>query len=156
LAALSDGSIALANNIFSSTAVTTRVRHFNANGTLDNTFGTAGSAIITPAGYRDFSATSILSNGAGSLLIPAVAGLALKCPPLSGCDYRSVVDAAIASLDSSGHLQTSYGRGDGFAVMNTSEYSNDNIDAILVGTPGKIVLAGSSNTNETVDYYLNA
>ncbi len=154
LAALSDGSIALANNIFSSTAVTTRVRHFNANGTLDNTFGTAGSAIITPAGYRDFSATSILPNGAGGLLIPAVAGLALKCPPLSGCGYRSVVDAAIASLDSSGHLQTSYGRGDGFAVMNTSEYSNENIDAILVGTPGKIVLAGSSNTNETVDYLL--
>ena len=81
LTALSDGSIALANNIISNKAVTTRVRHFNANGTLDNAFGTAGSAIITLAGYDSFSAISIQPNGAGGLLIPAVAGVALKCPP---------------------------------------------------------------------------
>ena len=38
--------------------------------------------------------------------------------------------------------------------MNTTEYSNDNIDAILVETSGKIGLVGSSNTNATVDYLL--
>ncbi|MBK8569043.1 MAG: hypothetical protein IPN81_03210 [Nitrosomonadales bacterium] len=149
-AALSDGSIALVNAVDSTTA---RVSHFDASGVLDSAFGAAGSSTIALAGYSTFSAISILPNDVGGLLIPAVAGLTLECSPLNDCVPRGV-DAAVASLNGSGHLQTSYGRGDGFAVVNTAEYSNDNIDAILVETSGKVVLAGSSNTNETFDYFL--
>jgi hypothetical protein len=78
----------------------------------------------------------------------------LICSPvdLTLCVPRGV-DAAVASLDGSGHLQTSYGRGDGFAVVNNTEYSNDKIDAILVETSDKIVLAGSSG-RAIFDYFL--
>ncbi|RFC32027.1 MAG: delta-60 repeat domain-containing protein [Candidatus Nitrotoga sp. MKT] len=150
LAALSDGSIALVNAVDATTA---RVSHFDASGVLDSAFGAAGSSTIALVGYSTLSAISILPNGVGGLLIPAVAGLTLECSPLSDCVPRGV-DAAVASLNGSGHLQTSYGRGDGFAVVNTAEYSNDKVDAILVETSGKVVLAGSSDVDATFDYFL--
>ncbi|MEQ1741152.1 MAG: hypothetical protein ABL869_01435, partial [Candidatus Nitrotoga sp.] len=160
LAALSDNSIALVStvNFFSTSKVTTaRVSHFDANGVLDSAFGVAGSATIALPDHSAFSAIGILSNGAGGLLIPAMAFRNLICSPvdLTLC-YRSGVDAAVASLDGSGHLQTSYGRGDGFAVgvVNTAEYYNyDTIDAIMTETSGKVALAGSLQAG-AFDYFL--
>ncbi|WP_239292764.1 hypothetical protein [Candidatus Nitrotoga sp. 1052] len=149
LAALSDGSIVLVNAIDGATA---HVSRFDASGVVDSAFGVAGSATISLTGYRAFSAIGVLPNGAGGLLIPAVAGRTWICSLLS-CDPYGV-DAAVASLDGSGRLQTSYGRGDGFAVMNTAEYSYDKVDAILVETSGKVVLAGSSGADGTLDYLL--
>ncbi|WP_239290760.1 hypothetical protein, partial [Candidatus Nitrotoga sp. 1052] len=147
LAVLSDGSIALVD------ATTARVRHFDANGVLDSAFGAAGSATIALPGYSVFSAIDVLSDGVGGLLVPAVASQTEICS-ISGCVPLGV-DATVASLDGSGHLQTSYGRGDGFAVVNTAEYySYDTIDAILVETSGKVVLAGNSDAGATFDYLL--
>ncbi|CAH1194974.1 Delta-60 repeat domain-containing protein [Candidatus Nitrotoga sp. BS] len=148
LAALSDGSIALLNAVNDTTA---RVSHFDASGVLDSAFGVAGSATIAFSGYITTYFVDILSNGVGGLLIPATANLAFRCS--SFCVPRGA-DAAVASLDSSGRLQTSYGQGNGFAVMNTAEYSNDRIDSILVETSGKVVLAGYSDTAANFDYLL--
>ncbi|RFC36922.1 MAG: delta-60 repeat domain-containing protein [Candidatus Nitrotoga sp. LAW] len=145
LAALSDNSIALVN------APTARVSRSDVSGALDSAFGAAGSATIALAGYSTFSAIGVLPNDAGGLLIPAAAGRTVTCGHT--CFPRGV-DAAVASLDGSGRLQTSYGRGDGFAVVNTAEYSNDKVDAILVETSGKVVLAGSSDADATFDYLL--
>ena len=148
LAVLSDGSIALVD------ATTARVRHFDANGVLDSAFGAAGSATIALPGYSVFFAIDVLSDGVGGLLVPAVASQTERCY-ISGCVPLGV-NATVASLNGSGHLQTSYGRGDGFAVavMNTAEYSNDTIDTILVETSGKVVLAGNSDAGATFDYLL--
>ncbi|MDP1679694.1 MAG: hypothetical protein Q8L02_06210 [Candidatus Nitrotoga sp.] len=87
------------------------------------------------------------------MLIPAAASRIVTCDP--NCVLRGA-DAAVASLDGSGHLQTGYGRGDGFAVsvVNIAEYSYDKVDTILVETSGKVVLAGSSDTDATLDYLL--
>ncbi|MEQ1742487.1 MAG: hypothetical protein ABL869_08330 [Candidatus Nitrotoga sp.] len=145
LAALSDGSIALVDTI------TARVSHFDASGIIDSAFGAAGSTTITPAGYSLFTAIGVLPNDTGGLLIPAAAAMTLACN--INCISRGV-DAAVASLNGSGRLQTSYGRGDGFTVVNNAEYSNDKVDAILVETSGKVVLAGSSDTGATFDYLL--
>ncbi|MCE9550177.1 MAG: hypothetical protein K8R50_04100, partial [Betaproteobacteria bacterium] len=149
LAALSDGSIALVNRTSYTTA---HVSRFDASGVVDSAFGTAGSATIAIAGYDAFSAISILPNGVGGLLIPAVASRIVTCVHV--CFSRGA-DAAVASLDGSGRLQTSYGRGDGFAIVDsTNKYSNDRVHTILVETSGKVVLAGSSDTGTTLDYLL--
>ncbi|MBK8569659.1 MAG: hypothetical protein IPN81_06520 [Nitrosomonadales bacterium] len=153
LTVLSDGGIALVNSVNNDGAITARVRHFNASGILDSAFGTAGSTMIALAGYSRFAAISILPNDAGGLLIPASVTRTLTCG--FTCLPRGE-NAGIANLDRNGHLQTSYGRGDGFAVgvVNIAEYSNDKVDAILVETSGKIVLAGSSVADATIDYLL--
>jgi uncharacterized delta-60 repeat protein len=155
LAALSDGSIALVG--FAS-ARTARVSRFDVSGVLDSAFGTAGSTTIALAGYDVFSAIGVLQNGAGGLLIPAAATRTMICDSssfggLNPCT-SSGMDAAVASLDDSGRLQTSYGRGDGFAIVNNTEYSYDTIDSILVETSGKVVIAGSSDADGTLDYLL--
>ncbi|WP_239234352.1 hypothetical protein [Candidatus Nitrotoga sp. BS] len=147
LAVLSDGSIALVD------ATTARVRHFDSNGVLDSAFGAAGSTTIALPGYSVFSAIDILSDGVGGLLVPAVASQTERCS-IGGCVPLGV-NATVASLNGSGHLQTSYGRGDGFAIVNSAEnYSNDKVDAILVETSGKVVLAGNSDAGATFDYLL--
>ncbi|CAH1083720.1 Delta-60 repeat domain-containing protein [Candidatus Nitrotoga sp. 1052] len=159
LAALSDGSIALVDSVYVDVngvyVPTAHVTHFDASGVVDSAFGAAGSTIPL-AGYSEISAIGILPNGVGGLLIPAVASRTVTCSsdlvPFP-CHYRGV-DATVVSLDGSGHIQTSYGRGDGFSVMNTAEYSNDKIDAILIETSGKVVLAGSLDGGATFDYFL--
>jgi uncharacterized delta-60 repeat protein len=156
LAALSDGSIALTYAVYGVDGTTARVSHFDTSGTLDNAFGTAGSTTITLAGNSVFSAIGILPNGAGGFFIPAVTTRTVTCSSidfLAPCFQRGA-DATVASLDGNGHLQTSYGRGDGFAIVNNAEYSNDKIDAILVENSDKIVLAGSSDADATSDYFL--
>ena len=109
LTALSDGSIALLDSVYATTA---HVSRFDASGVLDSAFGAAGSTTIALAGYDAFSAIGVLPNGAGGLLIPAAANLTETC--FIRCIPRGT-DAAVASLDGSGRLQTSYGRGDGSA-----------------------------------------
>ncbi len=160
-AALSDGGIALVNAVNAIDATTAHVSHLDASGILNSAFGAAGSAAITLAGHSAFSAISVLPNGAGGLLIPAMTSRTVTCGPtfdsiFTPCFYRGV-GTAVASLDSSGHLQTSYGQGDGFAVavVSTAEYySNDKVDAILVETSGKVVLVGTSDAGPALDYLL--
>lgn len=146
LSALSDGGIALVD------VGAARVMRFDASGNLDSAFGAAGSATIALGGYQGFEAIGVLQNSAGGLLIPAAANLTTACSDFN-CVPRGV-DAAVANLDGSGHLQPGYGRGDGFAVWNNAEYSNDEIDAILVEASGKVVLAGTSDAGATFDYLL--
>ncbi len=152
LAALSDGNIALVNAVDGVDGTTAHVSRFNVSGVL------ASSTTIALAGYDAFSAIGIVPNGTGGLLIPAAATRTVTCIPFYPTYCFSVgADAAVASLDGSGRLQTSYGRGDGFAVsvVNTAEYySSDRIDTILIETSGKVVLAGSSDANATFDYLL--
>ncbi|WP_239289613.1 hypothetical protein [Candidatus Nitrotoga sp. 1052] len=152
LAALSDGNIALVNAVDGVHGSTVHVSRFDVSGVLTS------STTIALAGYDAFSAIGILPNGTGGLLIPAAATRTVTCIPFYPTYCFSVgADAAVASLDGSGRLQTSYGRGDGFAVavVNTAEYySSDRIDTILIETSGKVVLAGSSDANATFDYLL--
>ncbi|CAG9933905.1 hypothetical protein [Candidatus Nitrotoga arctica] len=153
LAVLSDGGIALVNSVNDDGAITARVRHFNTSGVLDSAFGIAGSTTIALTGYSRFAAISVLPNDAGGLLIPASVTRILTCG--FTCLPRGE-DVAVANLNRNGHLQTSYGRGNGFAVgvVNIAEYSNDKIDTILVDASDKIVLAGSSDADATIDYLL--
>ena len=125
LAALSDDSIALVNAVDGVHGSTAHVRRFDVSGVL------ASSTAIALAGYDVFSAIGILPNSTGGLLIPAAATRTVTCIPFYPTNCFNVgADAAVASLDGSGRLQTSYGRGDGFAiaVVNTAEYySNDKV-----------------------------
>ncbi|CAH1385536.1 Delta-60 repeat domain-containing protein [Candidatus Nitrotoga sp. M5] len=153
LAALSDGSIALAKVVYGADGTTAHVSRFDASGVLDSAFGAAGIATIALADYILFSAIGVLPNGVGGLLVPAAATMTSVCYFGPLCVSRGA-DVAVASLDGSGRLQTNYGRGDGFAVVNNAEYSNDTIDSILVETSGKVVLAGTSDADATFDYML--
>ncbi|MDP1854611.1 MAG: hypothetical protein Q8K74_00970 [Candidatus Nitrotoga sp.] len=125
LAALSDDSIALVNAVDGVHGSTAHVRRFDVSGVL------ASSTTIALAGYDVFTAIGILPNGTGGLLIPAAASRTVTCIPFYPTNCFNVgADAVVASLDGSGRLQTSYGRGDGFAVavVNTAEYySNDKV-----------------------------
>ena len=125
LAALSDDSIALVNAVDGVHGSTAHVRRFDVSGVL------ASSTTIALAGYDVFTAIGILPNGTGGLLIPAAATRTVTCIPFYPTNCFNVgADAAVASLDGSGRLQTSYGRGDGFAVavVDTAEYySNDKV-----------------------------
>jgi uncharacterized delta-60 repeat protein len=99
----------------------------NANGTIDNTFGTAGK-VTTDISFADDWAFSVRVLPDGSIL---VAGYAYN-----GADY----DFAIVKYHSDGSLDTSFGSG-GIRYIDYNSYSDIGI-AMEVMTNGKILLGG--------------
>ena len=113
---------------------------YNANGTVDTTFGTGGK-VTTDFGSPHDGASSVAIQADGKIV--AAGGSE---------DSNFIADFALARYNSNGTLDTSFGTGGkvvtGFGGVSASAYS------IAIQRDGKIVLAGVVNANGGEDFAL--
>jgi uncharacterized delta-60 repeat protein len=125
LVPLPDGGVATAQYYGGATV---RVSRFDASGNSVTQFGTSGSTTISASGPQAFLPVGIHADAAGRL---TVAGWAYARTIISGTMLiPRGADVLLASLSPDGLLRTGYGRGDGIAVWNNPDWSNDRIDAL--------------------------
>jgi uncharacterized delta-60 repeat protein len=149
LAVQSDGKIVLVG--FTQPAVVppgggpqdVAMARYNANGTLDTTFGTGGIVIspISPAGAID-AAQAVLSQPDGSIL---VAGYAFSS--------TTAQDFALLRYTSTGVLDTTFGGGDGIVTTAVVPFA-DSARSILQQLDGRIVIAGTASQIPGSDFAL--
>jgi uncharacterized delta-60 repeat protein len=104
---------------------------YNANGTLDTTFGTNGKVITNPAGQGDY-ARSMAVDGSGRIVVAAESNLGV---------------ATLVRYTPNGALDTSFGTG-GALVTNVSVFSGN--VRMALQSDGKIVLASDVNNASAV------
>jgi uncharacterized delta-60 repeat protein len=130
MAIQSDGKIVVAGESKSSNSSSSYmdffVARFNADGTLDNTFGNSGS-VVTSIGSRDDKINEVLILPDGKIV---VAGYS---------DNGSNLDIAIAKYSSNGSLDTNFD-GDGMKTISIGSYDEtviglfyDSADGLIVG-----------------------
>jgi len=112
------------------------VFRFNANGSIDSTFGVNGS-VITPIGSADDRARAMLTQPDGKIV---VAG---KCN--NGVDS----DFCAARYLANGTLDASFGSGG--KVVTAFSNRDDAVNAMLLQPDGKLVLVGSCNNGTSTD-----
>lgn len=144
MALQADGKIVMTGGFSETSGVTDfRVARFNADGTLDTTFGTAGVAIITFGGTVE-TARSVAIQPDGKIVAGGRSSLA-------GLGY----EVAIARLHTDGSLDTTFS-GDGKVTagftVNGSQIP-DEMNVVRVMPNGKIVFAGGSGPGPNILYY---
>ncbi|HEX5500585.1 MAG TPA: delta-60 repeat domain-containing protein, partial [Thermomicrobiales bacterium] len=116
------------------------VTRLNADGTLDTTFGTGGTALVPfnlgPAGSRDDRAKGVAILPDGSIVVGGYAQV----------DAAGNYDFALARLTPAGILDTTFGTANSGKVTTAFDIGNDKRDeanAIVVDTANqRILLAG--------------
>jgi uncharacterized delta-60 repeat protein len=118
------------------------IARYNADGTLDGTFGTGGVASIHFAGTDDVpSAVDVLPGG--QILI---AGTATTY--VGGAATTS--EFAVAELNADGTLDTSFGNGSGLVEFGFSTAAtHDVLTSMALGPNGIMYLGGSSDSRST-------
>ncbi len=111
------------------------VARYNAEGTLDNSFGDGGATIID-FGPNDARANALVIQQDGKIV--ATGSYGFQSPGIPPYDF------ALARVNIDGSLDTSFG--DGGKVI-TSIGTNDNANSIALQPDGKIVTAGKSGNN---------
>lgn len=134
-----DGKI-LAAGLTSNTGSPTRflVIRYNANGTLDNTFGTAGTATVAPTASLNI-ATSICLQADGKIVL---GGRSMN---------PSTFDFSLARFDANGILDNTFGTAGTFVH---SIGAADDINALLIQPSGKIIAAGYAMINGNRNFTL--
>jgi uncharacterized delta-60 repeat protein len=120
------------------------VVRFNANGTLDTTFGGNGVKLIPTTAFGSYS---------------SIDGMGLALQPdgkivVSGYAYSSAMshdDIITARLNPDGTLDTGFS-GDGVDALNFNGYSSFAND-VVVQADGKIVVAGYANVGGSPQFY---
>jgi uncharacterized delta-60 repeat protein len=102
---------------------------YNANGTLDTSFGTGG-IVTTPVGSRNDVAYAVALQPDGKLVLAGVCDV----------DKFGASDFCAIRYNANGTLDTSF-NGDGKVITPVSS-SNDYVNAIALQPDGKLVLAG--------------
>jgi uncharacterized delta-60 repeat protein len=116
------------------------VARFNANGSLDSSFGSGGQISTSIAGncnaVQDTGVHAVLVQGNGMIM----AAGAVKI----GAAWNSNYEVALARYDSSGNLDPAFGSG-GVALNPSSGNASDVAFAAALQSDGKIVTAGYHN-----------
>lgn len=112
---------------------------YNANGTVDTSFGTAGNVMTTLALASMGTSATIDSNGK-----IVVAGYTLTAN--GGNDF------AVVRYNADGSLDSSFGAGG--AVMTDFSKNYDQGNSITIDASGKILVAGTTYTNNNCDFAL--
>ena len=115
---------------------------YNADGSLDTTFGTNGATQTPFAGDAQAAAEILLANG--DILIAGTV-TTLVNGQATGSQF------ALAEYTSAGALDTTFADGAGFALASFSStvgiLSNDIAHALAIGPDGTIYVGGSSDAN---------
>lgn len=121
------------------------VVRYNANGTLDGSFGTGGRTVIAfdmPDGQKQDFAEAIAIQADGRIV---VAGRAQSSTSLQ-------YDFAVARLSSDGFLDNSFGTGGKATFQINSTKADNSARAIGFQSDGKILLGGYAEMTEPGDY----
>ncbi|MCD6065548.1 MAG: hypothetical protein K0S33_374 [Bacteroidetes bacterium] len=126
-----DGKIVLAGFTQSTTNVITKdsfITRYNANGTIDNTFGAAGGGIVTNMNTGEDEICSVALQSDGSIVTAGFAS--------NGSNY----DIAVARYTGAGYPDLSF-NGNG-KIIQTVGNSTDVGRAVSIQADGRIVVAG--------------
>jgi uncharacterized delta-60 repeat protein len=113
---------------------------YNANGSIDTTFGTRGVAITAFSGAPVTEPLALVFQSNGDILAGGVAGQT----PANG-SLLAPSSFALARYLSTGQLDTTFGSGG--RVMTAFGSNTASISALAVQLDGKIVAVGNSDTN---------
>lgn len=112
-----------------------KIVRFNADGTLDNTFGSSGIATLNFDGFRDV-AEDVAFDSSGNII---VAGWRT--------DAAGDVAFAVARFTSNGTLDTTFNGSSGFNVIDfDAGVETSKARSVTIDPNGKIVVAGSRDT----------
>jgi uncharacterized delta-60 repeat protein len=142
LAIQPDGKSVIAGVIGSPGSQEFGLTRYNADGSLDTTFGTNGVASVSLQGTDDQpSSVTVLPNGE---ILEAGTSAVENAGAVVGSDF------AVALFNASGLLDTSFGGGTGKVLTNfssTSTPSTDIANALVLGNGGEFFVVGSSTAN---------
>ncbi len=121
-----DGKVVVAMGVFQGI----QVQRYNSDGTIDNNFGTNGTALLQNSGDE---VVKVIVQGDGKILVGGYGGSV-------GSDFM------LARFNSNGTLDTNFD-GDGYVLTDINNGSTDFADDMTVQADGKIILAGMTHTN---------
>jgi len=136
LALLPSGKFLLAATCFDLADNDFCVQRFNADGSIDSTFGTSG-ATITPMGSGDDRAQAMLTQPDGKIVVAGT------------CSNVVDSDFCAARYLPNGTLDASFGNGG--KVITAFSNRDDVVNAVVLQPDGKLVLAGRCNNGTTDD-----
>jgi len=139
VAVQTDGKIIVAGYSYTGTNADFAVVRYNANGTLDNTFGTLGK-VVTPIG----SAADI----AYGMVLQADGKIVLVGNSLNGTNS----DFALVRYTTTGVLDATFGTGG--KVTTPVGSSSDYAYSVLVQPDGKLIAGGWSNDGFNINFAL--
>jgi uncharacterized delta-60 repeat protein len=141
----SDGKIVAAGYSNSGTASAVNrdftLLRYNANGTLDNSFGVGGKVITDFGSSIDDQANAMAIQSDGKIIAVGKYGL----------DSSAGTDYALARYNMDGSLDTSFGTG-GKVLTSVANY--DEALAVAIQADGKFVVAGISHNGANNDFSL--
>jgi uncharacterized delta-60 repeat protein len=137
----SDGRIVVAGYSYNGSKYNFALVRYNANGTLDTTFGTGG-IVTTSIGSSDDAAHALGIQSDGKIVV-------------AGSSYGSKYNFALVRYNANGTLDTTFGTA-GTGIVTTPIGSDWDYAYALGIQPsdGKIVAAGSSNSGSNYDFAL--
>jgi uncharacterized delta-60 repeat protein len=130
---LPDGKILVAGTTNASTNADIFLMRYNANGSLDTTFGSAGLVIMN---YGIEEAEGLAVQTDGKIVVSA------KFHPSTGAILTT--DFALLRYDSEGVLDTTFGNGYGMVFTDIGDGNVDVAYDVQVQQDGKIVVIGST------------
>jgi uncharacterized delta-60 repeat protein len=139
----SDGKIVVAGTSDNGSANDFVLARYNTNGSLDTSFGIGGKVVTSTYPGHNSIATSMAIQADGKIV---VAGY--DAPTNS-----STSDMSVVRYNTNGTYDTGFDI-DGIARVGFVGLSSDYARAVKVQADGKIVLAGSSDANGTIDFVL--
>jgi len=135
----SDGKIVVTGSVFNGTDYDFALLRYNANGTLDTSFGGTGS-VVTPMGNGADGGNTVAVQSNGKILVAGEA--------FNGLDD----DFALARYNTNGTLDTTF-NGTG-KVITPVGVSRDIGRSMAVQSDGKIVVAGHASVGNYADFAL--
>lgn len=116
------------------------IARYNTDGTLDGTFGTGGKVTVSIGASRiNDSAYSVALQGNGRIVVAGISA------PVQQSTGPALGDMAVIRLNANGTLDQSFGAG-GKVTVDFGPY-RDAANKVLVQSDGKIILAGSTQTD---------
>ncbi|MCP3690031.1 MAG: tandem-95 repeat protein, partial [Gammaproteobacteria bacterium] len=134
----SDGKILVAGHSHNGTDNDFTLTRYNADGSLDTTFGGGDGIVTTDLGSNDYGRSMTVQSD-GKILVTGSSH--------NGTDN----DFALIRYNTDGSLDTTFGGGDGIVTTDLGS-SNDSGRSIMIQSDGKILVAGDSD-NGTDDKF---
>ena len=128
----SDGKIVVAGIANNAPAFDFAVVRYNANGTLDTSFGVVGK-VVTPLGVNFATVSGVVVQSDGKIVV------------VGNADNGVDDDFALVRYNANGTLDTTF-NGTGKILMGFG-YGSDGINSVALQTDGKIVVAGYATNN---------
>ena len=136
----SDGKIVVAGETKNGTFDEFALARYNADGTLDTSFGNAGGKVITNSNNNGDHAYSVAIQSDGKILLAGAS------------DNTGNDDFALYRYDTDGSLDTSFGTGG--KVVTAVGGGGDIGTSVAIQSDGKIVVAGHSENGGYYDFAL--